>query len=61
MTVKKYNGMTAYDRLASVLQNWYSEEQIKEIWAMLKDYDAQLMSQTKITEEKRDDKIQRSG
>ena len=50
-----YNGMTAYDRLASVLQDWYSEEQIKEIWAMLKDYDAQLMSQTKITEEKRDE------
>ena len=50
-----YNGMTAYDRLASVLQDWYSEEQIKEIWAMLKDYDAQLMSQTKITEEKEDE------
>ena len=52
MTVKKHNRMTAYDRLSSVLQNWYSEEQIKEIWAMLKDYDAQLMSQTKITDEK---------
>ena len=42
---------TNYDQLASVLRLWYSDEQIKEIWAMLKDYDAKLMNQTKITEE----------
>ena len=40
-----------YDQLASVLRLWYSDEQIEEIWAMLKDYDAKLMDQTKITEE----------
>jgi hypothetical protein len=46
-----YNGMSAYDRLASVLQEWYSDEQIKEIWELLKEYDAQLMNQPKITNE----------
>ena len=46
-----HNGMSNYDRLRSVLQDWYSDEQINEIWAMLKDYDAQLMNQPKITNE----------
>ena len=40
-----------YDILASVLRLWYSEEQILEIWDLLKDYDDQLMDQTKITNE----------
>jgi hypothetical protein len=42
---------TNYDQLASVLRLWYSDEQIEEIWAMLKDYDAKLMNQPKITKE----------
>jgi len=40
---------TNYDQLAAVLRLWYSDEQIKEIWELLKDYDAQLMDQPKIT------------
>ena len=40
-----------YDQLASVLRLWYSDEQIEEIWKLLKDYDAQLMDQPKITKE----------
>jgi hypothetical protein len=42
---------TNYDQLASVLRLWYSDEQIEEIWAMLKEYDGQLMNQPKITKE----------
>jgi hypothetical protein len=38
-----------YDQLAAVLRLWYSDEQIEEIWKLLKDYDDQLMPQTKIT------------
>ena len=40
-----------YDQLAAVLQLWYSNEQIKEIWKLLKDYDSRLMNQSKITKE----------
>jgi hypothetical protein len=40
-----------YDQLAAVLRLWYSNEQIKEIWELLKNYDAQLMNQPKITKE----------
>jgi len=40
-----------YDQLAAVLQLWYSNEQIKEIWELLKDYDSRLMNQPKITKE----------
>ena len=40
-----------YDQLAAVLRLWYSDEQIKEIWKLLKKYDAQLMNQPKITRE----------
>ncbi len=40
-----------YDVLAAVLRLWYSEEQILEIWDLLKDYDDQLMNQPKITNE----------
>ena len=40
-----------YDQLAAVLRLWYSDEQIKEIWELLKDYDDQLMNQPKITKE----------
>ena len=40
-----------YDQLAAVLRLWYSDEQINEIWELLKDYDDQLMSQPKITKE----------
>ena len=40
-----------YDQLAAVLRLWYSDEQIKEIWKLLKKYDAQLMNQQKITKE----------
>jgi|TARA_R110002012_G_scaffold245675_1_gene420658 hypothetical protein len=40
-----------YDQLAAVLQLWYSNEQIKEIWELLKDYDSRLMNQSKITKE----------
>jgi 5-methylthioribose kinase len=53
MTVRIFN-KTKYDRLTNVLKNWYSEEQVNEIWGLLKDYDNQLwqsMSQTKITED----------
>jgi hypothetical protein len=42
---------TNYDQLAAVLRLWYSNEQIKEIWELLKNYDAQLMNQPKITKE----------
>ena len=42
---------TNYDQLAAVLRLWYSDEQIKEIWKLLKKYDAQLMNQPKITKE----------
>ncbi len=42
---------TNYDQLAAVLRLWYSDEQIKEIWELLKDYDDQLMDQPKITKE----------
>jgi len=44
---------TNYDQLAAVLQLWYSNEQIKEIWELLKDYDSRLMNQPKITNENR--------
>ena len=40
-----------YDQLSAVLRLWYSDEQIKEIWELLKDYDDQLMNQPKITKE----------
>ena len=40
-----------YDQLAAVLRLWYSDEQIKEIWKLLKKYDAKLMNQPKITKE----------
>ena len=40
-----------YDQLAAVLRLWYSDEQIREIWELLKDYDDQLMDQPKITKE----------
>tara|TARA_R100001163_G_scaffold11570_1_gene10555 strand:+ start:186 stop:323 length:138 start_codon:yes stop_codon:yes gene_type:complete len=40
-----------YDVLAAVLRLWYSEEQILEIWELLRDYDDQLMNQPKITNE----------
>tara|TARA_R100000234_G_C4916002_1_gene141993 strand:- start:76 stop:213 length:138 start_codon:yes stop_codon:yes gene_type:complete len=43
---------TNYDQLAAVLKLWYSDEQIQEIWKLLKDYDDQLMDQTKITKDK---------
>jgi hypothetical protein len=43
-----------YDVLAAVLRLWYSEEQILEIWDLLKDYDDQLMpSSKKITDDKK--------
>jgi hypothetical protein len=50
MSVRIFN-KTKYDRLTNILKNWYSEEQVNEIWELLKDYDNQLMSQTKITED----------
>ena len=50
MAIRIFN-KTKYDRLTNVLRNWYSEEQVNEIWGLLKDYDNQLMSQTKITED----------
>tara|TARA_Y100001938_G_C7953312_1_gene360406 strand:+ start:616 stop:777 length:162 start_codon:yes stop_codon:yes gene_type:complete len=50
MTVRIFN-KTKYDRLTNVLKNWYSEEQVNEIWGLLKDYDNQIMRQTKITED----------
>ena len=43
---------TNYDQLAAVLKLWYSDEQIQEISKLLKDYDDQLMDQTKITKDK---------
>ena len=42
-----------YDQLAAVLRLWYSDEQINEIWELLKDYDSRLMNQPKITNENR--------
>ena len=36
-----------YDVLAAVLRIWYSEEQILEIWELLKDYDDELMPSSK--------------
>jgi len=43
--------LSNFDKLAAVLRLWYSEEQILEIWELLKDYDDQLISQSKITNE----------
>ena len=43
--------MSNFDKLAAVLRLWDSEEQILEIWDLLKDYDDQLMNQPKITNE----------
>jgi hypothetical protein len=40
-----------YDQLAAVLRLWYSDEQIEEIWKLLKDYDSRIMNQPKITKE----------
>mgnify|MGYP003142903470 CR=1 FL=1 len=40
-----------YDQLAAVLRLWYSDEQIEEIWKLLKDYDSRIMDQPKITKE----------
>ena len=40
-----------YDQLAAVLRLWYSDEQIKEIWKLLKKYDSRIMNQPKITKE----------
>ena len=42
---------TNYDQLAAVLRLWYSDEQINEIWELLKEYDSKLMNQPKITNE----------
>ena len=42
---------TNYDLFAAGLRLWYSDEQINEIWELLKEYDAQLMNQPKITNE----------
>jgi hypothetical protein len=39
--------MSNFDTLAAVLRLWYSEEQILEIWDLLKDYDDQLMPSSK--------------
>ena len=47
----KTNYKSNYDQLAAFLRLWYSEEQILEIWELLKDYDDQLMDQPKITNE----------
>lgn len=45
--------MSNFDKLAAVLRLWYSEEQILEIWDLLKDYDDKLMNQPKITNDKK--------
>ena len=39
--------MSNFDKLAAVLRLWYSEEQILEIWDLLKDYYDQLMPSSK--------------
>ena len=39
--------MSNFDKLSEVLCLWYSEEQILEIWDLLKDYDDQLMPNSK--------------
>ena len=49
--MRNKNKKTNYDQLAAVLRLWYSDEQINEIWELLKEYDAQLMNQPKITNE----------
>jgi len=51
-SLEKGKMKTNYDQLAAVLRLWYSDEQIQEIWKLLKDYDDQLMDQTKITKDK---------
>ena len=51
-SLEKEKMKTNYDQLAAVLKLWYSDEQIQEIWKLLKDYDDQLMEQTKITKDK---------
>jgi len=33
---------TNYDKLFDVLIEWYTEEQVKEIWKMLKEYDTTI-------------------
>ena len=33
---------TNYDKLFDVLIEWYSEEQVNEIWKMLKKYDTKI-------------------
>ena len=49
--MRNKNMKSNYDQLAAVLRLWYSDEQINEIWELLKEYDAQLMNQPKITNE----------
>ena len=34
--------MSNYDKLFKCLKEWYSPEQIDEIWEMLKDYDKKV-------------------
>ena len=34
--------VTNYDKLFSVLNEWYNEKQIDEIWELLKKFDKQL-------------------
>ena len=34
--------MSNYDKLYKVLSAWYTQDQINEIWAMLKDYDRKI-------------------
>lgn len=42
-----------YQKFFDLFSQWYSIAQINEIWAMLKDYDNQLMKQKKITDKQK--------
>ena len=43
LTQLKLNNMkTNYDKLFDVLIEWYTEEQVNEIWKMLKEYDKKI-------------------
>ena len=36
--------MSSYDKIFKVLNEWYTPDQIDEIWAILKDYDKKLQA-----------------
>ena len=40
--ITQWNEISNYDKLFNVLIEWYTEEQVNEIWKMLKEYDTKI-------------------